>query len=84
MKIMSKTTFKLRTFDDSEDTPDLSLELMEIPLSPTHYQSPPTPDHEPPHPYEAESRIQAVLDQIRVVSKVAFTLAIFLRENICD
>jgi hypothetical protein len=68
MKIMSKTTFKLRTFEDSEETPDLSLELMEIPLSPTHYQSPPTPDHEPPNPFEAETRIQAVIDQIRIVS----------------
>ena len=68
MTIMSKTTFKLRTFDDSEETgPDLSLELMEIPLSPTHYQAPPTPDHEPPNPFEAETRIQAVIDQIRVV-----------------
>ncbi len=67
LKIMSKTTFKLRTFEDSEEAPDLSLELMEIPLSPTHYQSPPTPDHEPPNPFEAETRIQSVIDQIRIV-----------------
>jgi hypothetical protein len=68
MKITSKTTFKLRTFEDGEEAADLSIELMEVPLSPTHYQSPPTPDHAPPHPFEAESRIQAVLDQIRQVN----------------
>jgi hypothetical protein len=46
---------------------DLSLELMEIPLSPTHYDAPPTPDHEPPSAFEAELSIQSVIDKIRNV-----------------
>ena len=68
MKMVSKTTFKLRedfTGANSED----ELELMEIPLSPTHYEQPPTPDHEPPSPFEAETAILKVLDNIRNVSQ---------------
>ena len=38
---------------------------MEIPLSPTHYEQPPTPDHEPPTPWEAESAIHSVLSFLR-------------------
>jgi len=41
---------------------------MEIPLSPTHYDAPPTPDHEPPSAFETESRIQKAIDKIRNVS----------------
>ena len=41
------------------------LELMEIPLSPTHYDGPPTPDHDPPSAWEAESAIHSVLSLLR-------------------
>ncbi|XP_059079558.1 uncharacterized protein LOC131877787 [Tigriopus californicus] len=73
MTMVSKTTFKLRSWEGSElnpiDPSDLDLELMEIPLSPTHFDQPGTPDHEPPSPFEAEREIQRVLDQIRVEAK---------------
>lgn len=73
MTMVSKTTFKLRSWEGSELNPidpnDLDLELMEIPLSPTHFEQPGTPDHEPPSPFEAEREIQRVLDQIRVEAK---------------
>ena len=65
MKMVSKTTFKLRE-DFSANSED-ELELMEIPLSPTHYQQPPTPDHEPPSPFQAERTILKVLDNLRNV-----------------
>ena len=47
-----------------------SLELMEIPLSPTNYNQPPTPPDLPPPPsaFEAETAILAVLDKLRDVS----------------
>lgn len=48
---------------------DLSLELMEVPLSPTNYDAPPTPDHAPPHPLQAENEICRVIDQIRAVRR---------------
>ena len=67
MKMVSKTTFKLREADFSANSED-ELELMEIPLSPTHYQQPPTPDHEPPSPFQAERTILKVLDNLRNVS----------------
>jgi len=70
-KLVSKTTYKLKKLNGNtsdldsagEETYENSngLELMEIPLSPTHYDQPPTPDHEPPTPWEAESAIHSVL-----------------------
>lgn len=72
--VVSKTTFKLRknTFNSDldsagEDNYETSadLELMEIPLSPTHYNQPATPDHPPPTPWEAESAIHSVLSFLR-------------------
>jgi len=70
-KLVSKTTYKLKKLNGNnsdldsagEETYEKSngLELMEIPLSPTHYDQPPTPDHEPPTPWEAESAIHSVL-----------------------
>ena len=38
---------------------------MEIPLSPTHYDQPPTPDHAPPSAWEAESAIHSVLSFLK-------------------
>lgn len=72
MKMVSKTTFKLRSSEAltaSEHDSGLmdDFELMEIPLSPTHYQQPPTPDHAPPSALEAENTIVKVLDAIRMV-----------------
>ena len=66
MKMVSKTTFKLRSSEalTSED----DFELMEIPLSPTHFDQPPTPDHDPPSALEAETAIMNVLNNIRSVS----------------
>ena len=86
MKIVSKTTYKLRAFDDSDkecvgqdrSKDDLSLELMEIPTSPTHYDQPPTPDHEPPSPFEAEREICRTLDQLRSVRRLHFVLVKYL------
>ena len=72
MKMVSKTTFKLRE-DFSANSED-ELELMEIPLSPTHYQQPPTPDHEPPSPFQAERTILKVLDNLRNVSLIHSTV----------
>ena len=60
MTMVSKTTFKL-----TSETKDC--ELMEIPLSPTHYQQPPTPDHPPPSALQAENAITKVLDALRTV-----------------
>ena len=41
------------------------LELMEIPLSPTHFDQPPTPEHAPPNAWEAESAIHSVLSFLK-------------------
>ena len=91
MKMISKTTFKLRSTADLDDldrndststmgcgvvgnssgnnSDDFSLELMEVPLSPTNYNQPPTPPGmEPPPPIVAELEISRVLDRIRTVS----------------
>lgn len=73
MKMVSKTTFKLREADFSANSED-ELELMEIPLSPTHYQQPPTPDHEPPSPFQAERTILKVLDNLRNVRETNLVL----------
>ena len=75
--LVSKTTFKLRKShvynSDLDSAGEESytdggracngggLELMEIPLSPTHYNQPATPEHPPPTPWEAESAIHSVL-----------------------
>lgn len=70
MKMVSKTTFKLRSSEALSAQEAVAMddfELMEIPLSPTHYQQPPTPDHEPPSALEAENTIVKVLDAIRMV-----------------
>ena len=90
MKMISKTTFKLRSTADLDDldgndststmgcgvvgnssgnnSDDFSLELMEIPLSPTNYNQPPTPPGiGPPPPIVAELEISRVLDRIRTV-----------------
>lgn len=75
LKMVSKTTYKLRTFEDGngiEDAEkDLGLELMEIPASPTNYSPPPgSPGCEPPSPWQAECQISRVLEQLRTVSEV--------------
>jgi hypothetical protein len=41
------------------------LELMEIPLSPTFFEQPPTPEHAPPTAWEAESAIHSVLSFLK-------------------
>ena len=46
-----------------------AIELMEIPLSPTHYDQPdPPPDHPPPSALQAEAEITRVLGMLRTVS----------------
>lgn len=40
----------------------------DIPLSPTHYEQPPTPDHPPPTPRQAENSIH---ERIRPLSQVS-------------
>ena len=63
--ILSNGSAKL----NNNDSEDLSLELMEIPLSPTNYTQPPTPPGiEPPPPIFAEMEITRVLDRLRSVS----------------
>lgn len=74
-KIVSKTTYKLKKFNGANSELDSAgeenyersngLELMEIPLSPTHYDQPPTPDHDPPSAWEAESAIHSVLSFLK-------------------
>ena len=57
----------------NNNSEDLSLELMEVPLSPTNYNQPPTPPGlEPPPPIFAEMEISRVLDRIRNVSSMRF------------
>ena len=53
------------TYEKTNGTSGLGLELMEIPLSPTHYDQPSTPEHDPPTAWEAESTIQSVLSFLR-------------------
>ena len=77
-KIVSKTTYKLKKFngthaqseldsagEESYERQGTGLELMEIPLSPTHYDQPGTPDHDPPSAWQAESAIHSVLSFLR-------------------
>ena len=56
-----------------------SLELMEIPLSPTNYNQPPTPPDLPPPPsaLEAELNIMTVLDKLKDVRLLALSHSIF-------
>ena len=54
-------------------TSEDDFELMEIPLSPTNYEQPSTPDHEPPSALEAEKAIMEVLDNLRNVRNIRFT-----------
>ena len=54
-------------------TSEDDFELMEIPLSPTNYEQPSTPDHEPPSALEAEKAIMEVLDNLRNVRYIRFT-----------
>ena len=73
-RLVSKTTYKLKRFEVGSDLDSAgeekseksSMELMEVPLSPTHYSQPPTPDHSPPSPWEAESAIHSVLSFLRM------------------
>lgn len=53
-------------------TSEDDFELMEIPLSPTNYEQPSTPDHEPPSALEAEKAIMEVLNNLRNVSCITF------------
>ena len=72
--MVSKTTYRLRSYSDAaslDNEDEEELELMEIPLSPTHYEQPPTPDHDPPTPFQAECEIQKVLDSLRMVREKA-------------
>ena len=77
-KIVSKTTYKLKKFNsgapgeaeldsagEESHSSQHGLELMEVPLSPTHYTQPPTPEHSPPSAWEAESAIHAALSFLR-------------------
>ena len=72
-RLVSKTTYKLKRFElgsdlDSageEKSEKSAMELMEVPLSPTHYEQPPTPEHDPPSPWEAECAIHAALSFLR-------------------
>jgi len=83
LRITSKTTYRLRPVSDgenaaadpapqvnAEDEPgDQGEELMEIPLSPTHYDQPPTPEHDPPTPWQAETQILKVIGQLKEDAK---------------
>ena len=55
-------------------TSEDDFELMEIPLSPTNYEQPSTPDHEPPSALEAEKAIMEVLNNLRNVSYIQCTV----------
>ena len=58
--------------ENHSNAEDLSLELMEVPLSPTNYDQPPTPPGlEPPPPLVAENEIMRVLDRLRGVRQSA-------------
>ena len=53
-------------------TSEDDFELMEIPLSPTNYEQPSTPEHPPPSALEAEKAIMEVLDNLRNVRMLNF------------
>ncbi|CAB4066047.1 ANKS1 [Lepeophtheirus salmonis] len=55
---VSKTTYKLETQNQEPD----SIELMEIPTSPTNYEQPSTPECDPPSPARAEEEISKVIE----------------------
>ena len=64
----------------NNNSEDLSLELMEIPLSPTNYNQPPTPPGlEPPPPMFAEMAITRVLDRLRNVRMICFKFVLSLK-----
>lgn len=54
--------------DYSDERNDKHIVKTHLPLSPTHYQQPPTPDHPPPSALHAESFIH---DKIRPLSQVS-------------
>lgn len=54
--------------------------LRNCPLSPTHYQQPPTPDHPPPSAVQAEKRIH---DRIRPLSQVSLRLFKYTFSPVC-
>ncbi len=80
LKMVSKTTFKLRSLEDDAkeaEEKELSLALMEVPLSPTTYSPPPgSPGCDPPTPLQAENQIQDVLDRLRMVTTSSLLQAI--------
>ena len=64
----------------NNNSEDMSLELMEIPLSPTNYNQPPTPPGlEPPPPIFAEMAITRVLDRLKNVSTRCFLFVFSLK-----
>lgn len=55
--------------NSNEDSkPKKVVKLIHIPLSPTHYNQPPTPDHPPPSALQAE---KSICDRIRPLSQVS-------------
>lgn len=54
--------------EDDEIRDRVSSRLATYPLSPTHYQQPPTPDHPPPSAHQAENFIH---ERIRPLSQVS-------------
>lgn len=56
------------THSDKDERLKKSVKLAHIPLSPTHYQQPPTPEHPPPSAMQAENSIH---DRIRPLSQVS-------------
>ncbi|XP_071745713.1 uncharacterized protein [Lepeophtheirus salmonis] len=62
---VSKTTYKLETQNQEPD----SIELMEIPTSPTNYEQPSTPECDPPSPARAEEEISKVIEMLSKESK---------------
>lgn len=57
--------------NETEEKPSKKVvKLIHIPLSPTHYNQPPTPDHPPPSALQAEKSIH---DRIRPLSQVSLS-----------
>lgn len=69
---IKSSTENLNSADSSnqnDEKPEKKVvKLIHIPLSPTHYQQPPTPDHPPPSVLQAEKSIH---DRIRPLSQVS-------------
>lgn len=66
--IMIKDDYKDAYISDEDKPVQMVLHSRNNPLSPTHYQQPPTPDHPPPSAMQAEN---VIYERVRPLSQVS-------------